>query len=162
MYEPLGRSPRILLVDDDEADQLSTKRAFNQTQMQCDLYITSNGQEALDYLYHQGIYQDLASSPRPDLILLDLNMPKLDGREVLAKIMADEQLKSIPIIVLTTSTQEEDILTSYQLGCSSYITKPIGVNKFMDIIEGILHYWFNIIALPKKHVIQEYTSIDWS
>ncbi len=140
----------ILLVDDDEDDQIATKRFFSKGKLENKLYIVDDGEEALDYLHHRGKYKDLESSPIPDLILLDLNMPKLDGREVLSRISKDEKLRRIPVIVFTTSSQEEDVVKSYELGCSSYITKPVGSENFSKVVKLVEQYWFDLVILPPK------------
>lgn len=150
MSEIEMRPAVILLIDDDEADQIATKRSLKAGKIRNELYFANNGEEALDYLYRRGKFEDPASSPWPDIILLDLNMPRMDGREVLTEIEKDEKLRTIPVIVLTTSDQEEDILKSYQLGCRSYITKPVGATNFAKVINELEHYWFQVVVLPPK------------
>ena len=127
-----------------------TKRALRGSKMRNSLYIANDGEEALDYMYRRGAYENPKSSPRPDLILLDLNMPKLDGRAVLKQIKSDPELRQIPVIVLSTSSQEEDILRSYDLGVNSYITKPTHMDGFIKAIQEIESYWFNLVVLAKK------------
>lgn len=111
--------------------------------------IVEDGEEALDYLLHRGKYSDPESAAKPDLILLDLNMPKIDGKEVLNQIRANKDLQCIPTVILTTSKQEEDILRSYKMGANSFITKPVTMDKFIEIIQKMEEYWFQIVVLPQ-------------
>lgn len=143
-----SRSAIILLVEDDLEDQRLTKRAFKASKLRNEVYTVNDGEEALDYLYHRGAYASPGVAPRPDMILLDLNMPKLDGRAVLDTIKQDPKLRSIPVVVLTTSSQEEDIARSYELGVNSYITKPVRMEGFLEAIKALEHYWFNLVVLP--------------
>jgi CheY-like chemotaxis protein len=138
----------VLLVEDDAGDQELTRRALTEGLLRVDLRIVSNGEEALNYLYHRGQHGDPARSPAPDLVLLDLNMPGLDGRDVLRVVKADEALKSLPIVVLTTSRLEADILRSYDLGCNSFVTKPVGVEGFVRAVQDLGAYWFELTTLP--------------
>jgi len=147
-----GVEPRtavILLVEDDPEDQRLTQRALKTSKLRNKLFTVSDGEEALDYLYRRGPFAAPDAAPRPDLILLDLNMPKLDGRAVLKRIKEDRDLRCIPVVVLTTSSQEEDILRSYKLGVNSYITKPVRMDGFIQAIRDIQHYWFNLVVLPQ-------------
>lgn len=144
------REAVILLVEDDPADQRITQRAFERGRLRNKLHIVPDGAEALDYLYRRGKYEDPKLSPRPDLILLDLNLPKLSGRDVMEELNADPSLKRIAVTVLTTSAQEEDIIQSYDLGVNSYITKPVTWEGFMKVVETIEEYWFEIVELPPK------------
>lgn len=139
----------ILLVDDDPGDQELTRRALSNDVYKTRLSVVSDGEEAMEYLTHSGRYEDPATSPTPDLILLDLNMPKMGGKEVLEKMREYPKLASVPVVVLTTSRQEEDILRSYQLGCNSFITKPVDIDKFVDLIRQLETYWFKLVALPR-------------
>ena len=143
-----GRRAVILLAEDDPGDQELTRRALQKDALRADLNIVQNGEEFLDYLYRRGEFADPAASPRPDLILLDLNMPKLNGREALAQIKQHKELGRIPVIVLTTSQQEIDILQSYDLGCSSYIQKPVDVEQFIQVVRTLGTYWFEVVTLP--------------
>lgn len=143
-----GRPAVILLAEDDRADQVLTRRALERGKLKNDLYIVEDGEEALDYLLRRGKYVNPEDSPRPDLVLLDLNMPKLDGREVLAEIKRHESLRNLSVIVLTTSSQDEDVLRSYDLGVSSYITKPVSMEQFVSVIQTIQEYWFEVVVLP--------------
>ena len=136
------------MVDDDEDDRLLLTEAFEESRLLNQLYIVEDGEQLLDFLYHRGAYADPAISPRPGLILLDLNMPKKDGREALKEIKADPDLNLIPIVVLTTSKAEEDIYTSYKLGVSSFIVKPVTFNKLIEMIQTIGRYWLEIVELP--------------
>ena len=143
-----GRPAVILLAEDDPADQKITKRALKEAKIHNDLHIVENGEEALDYLQRKGKYEDPALSPAPDLLLLDLNMPKLDGRQVLERIQKISDLHRIRIVVLTTSNQEADILKSYDLGVHSYITKPVDFDQFRHVVKTLGEYWFQIVVLP--------------
>ncbi|NIA16582.1 MAG: response regulator [Nitrospiraceae bacterium] len=138
----------ILLVEDDPEDQKLTRRALRTSHLRNKLYVADDGEQALDYLCRRGAFADPEVSPRPDLILLDLNMPKLDGRAVLARLKEDPDFRCIPVVVLTTSAQEEDILRSYELGVNSYITKPVHMEGFIRAIRDLEHYWFNLVVLP--------------
>lgn len=144
------RDAVILLVDDDPGDQELTRRALlHDVQPSC-LHVVNNGEEALDYLLRRNAFQDPMTSPRPNLILLDLNMPKIDGKQVLEQISNHPHLRTIPVVVLTTSQEETDIARSYKLGCNSYITKPVDIEQFTEAVRQIGAYWFNLVALPKK------------
>ena len=114
------------------------------------LFVVDDGEQALDFLYHRGEFSDADASPRPDLILLDLNMPKLDGRSVLKVVKQDPGLRSIPVVVLTTSSQEEDILRSYELGVNSFIAKPAIFDELVSMMKVIDRYWFGTVILPPK------------
>lgn len=151
MTEDSGRTANILLIEDDQEDQWATKRAFSKGRLRNTLYIVDNGAEALDFLYNRGNYEDKRQFPRPDIILLDLNLPVLDGRAVLTEIKESAALRALPVIVLTTSTQEEDILRSYNLGVNSYISKPVDFEKFIAIIQELSHYWLELVVLPPSH-----------
>lgn len=142
-----GRSIEILLVEDNAADVRLTEEALRDGQLLNRLHVARDGAEALDFLEGKGAYSDV---PRPDLILLDLNLPKKDGREVLAKIKGDDGLKSIPVVVLTTSSAEEDILQSYNLNANCYITKPVDFEQFLNVVKAIECFWFNIVVLPPQ------------
>ncbi len=140
-----SRPPDILLVEDNEHDVVLTREGFRQAQLAVNLHHVENGEQCLEFLRKQGAY---AAVPTPDLILLDLNMPVMDGREVLAELVRDDQLKHLPVIILTTSAEEKDVLSMYQLRCSSYITKPVDFNQFLRVIQGIGQYWFTVVVLP--------------
>lgn len=138
----------ILMADDDPDDCMLAKEALAETCLANELYFVSDGEELLDYLYHRGKYAQLGSAPRPGLILLDLNMPKKDGREALKEIKADPNLRYIPIVVLTTSKAEEDIHRSYDLGANSFIVKPVTFSSLVEVMKTLRKYWFEIVELP--------------
>jgi CheY-like chemotaxis protein len=142
----------ILMADDDEDDCMLAREALAESRLANDLYLVRDGEELIDYLHQRGQYTDLKLAPRPGLILLDLNMPKKDGREALREIKADPQLKHIPVVVLTTSKAEEDIYRSYELGANSYITKPVTFASLVEVMRTIGKYWFEIVELPLQSV----------
>jgi CheY-like chemotaxis protein len=142
----------VLMADDDADDRLMAQEAFEEAHLVNPLYFVENGEELLDYLYHRGRYTAAEAAPEPGLILLDLNMPKKDGRQALQEIKADATLRHIPIVVLTTSKAEEDILRTYDLGVSSFITKPVTFDGLVDLVKGLMHYWFEIVTLPPQRV----------
>jgi CheY-like chemotaxis protein len=144
-----GRTPiTILLADDDEEDRLMTKEALTESRLANDVRFVADGEELTDYLFGRGGYADPADAPTPGLILLDLNMPKKDGREVLAEIKSEPRLRQIPVVVLTTSKTEEDIVRSYELGVNSFITKPVTFEGLVAAMTVFTQYWFEIVALP--------------
>jgi CheY-like chemotaxis protein len=138
-----------LLAEDDPGDQELTRRALEEDVLRVDLRIVSDGEEALDYLFQRGDYSEAEAAPRPDLILLDLNMPKRTGREVLEVLKASPDLCRIPVVVLTTSQQEADIVATYDLGCNSYVQKPVELDQFIDVVRKMGNYWFEIVTLPR-------------
>jgi two-component system response regulator len=140
----------ILIVEDSPEDYEATVRAFRKSGLINSICRCENGEEALDYLYRRGVYADPEKSPRPGLILLDLNMPGLDGRGLLTVIKNDCNLKKIPVVVLTTSTDERDIEKCYDEGANSYIHKPVDLNGLMIAIQRLRDYWFEIVILPKE------------
>ena len=140
----------ILMADDDEDDRLMAKEALEEARLANTINFVEDGQELLDYLYRVGAYTDPDDAPRPGLILLDLNMPRMDGREALKLIKADPDLRLIPVVVLTTSKAEEDIYRTYDLGVSSFITKPVSFEGLVDIMKTLAVYWFTIVQLPKR------------
>ena len=148
MHSELARSRpvEVLLAEDNDNDVELTRQGFKRTKLLLNLHRVRNGEECLAFLRKQGEY---ANAPTPDLILLDLNMPKMDGREVLAEIVADENLKSLPVVVLTTSEEGEEILKLYKLRCSSYIIKPVDFEQFLRVVRSITEYWFTVVVLPK-------------
>ena len=148
MVERNTKRAVVLLAEDDPGDQELTRRALQEDVLRTTLYVVSDGEETMDFLLRRGDYDKPAAAPRPDLLLLDLNMPKLDGRQVLQQIRKDEGLRSLPVVVLTTSKQEEDIIRSYELGCNSFITKPVGVEAFMRTVRELGSYWFELVTLP--------------
>ena len=137
----------VLLVEDDPGDVLMTKEAFNEHKVRNRLNVVSDGAEALAYLRREGPYADAV---RPDLVLLDLNLPRRDGREVLAEIKNDETLHQIPVVVLTTSEAEEDILCSYQLHANAYVTKPVDFDRFINVIRQIDEFFVTVVKLPPR------------
>lgn len=141
----------ILVADDDEEDRMLTSQALEESRVINDLRFVEDGDELLDYLYRRGRYADAETSPRPGLILLDLNMPRRDGREALREIKADADLRRIPIIVLTTSKAEEDIYRTYDLGANSFITKPVHFESLVAIMKEIGRYWIEIVELPRDN-----------
>jgi two-component system response regulator len=138
----------ILMAEDDADDRLLIQEAFRKSRLNNDLFFVQDGQDLMDYLRRQGRYTTPASSPRPGLILLDLNMPRKDGREALQEIKADPGLRMIPAVVLTTSKAEEDILRSYDLGAAGYITKPVTYEGLVKVVRVLGKYWLEIVELP--------------
>jgi CheY-like chemotaxis protein len=138
----------ILMADDDADDRQLTQEAFDEARLVNDLRFVENGVELMDYLRHRGKYSDPASSPYPAIILLDLNMPKKDGREALKEIRTDPALRSIRVVILTTSKAEEDIVRSYDLSATSYITKPVTFAGLVEVIKALGKYWLEIVELP--------------
>lgn len=143
-----AKSIIILMADDDEDDRLMTKEALEEARLANELRFVVDGEELLDYLYRRGKYMSPVDSPRPGLILLDLNMPKKDGREALREIKADPDLRRIPIVVMTTSQAEVDIYRSYDLGVNSFITKPVSFDGLVYVVTMLAQYWFQIVRLP--------------
>ncbi|MEV0729441.1 response regulator [Polymorphospora sp. NPDC051019] len=144
-----GRSPiEVLLVEDDPGDVLMTQEAFEEHKLRNRLQVVSDGAEALAYLRREGKYADAVV---PDLILLDLNLPRRDGREVLAEIKKDEQLCRIPVVVLTTSQADEDILRSYQLHANAYVTKPVDFERFIAVVRQIDEFFVSVVKLPPRN-----------
>lgn len=138
----------ILLADDDEDDRRLSIDALKKNHLANDLHCVEDGEELMDYLKRRGRFSNPADSPRPGLILLDLNMPRKDGREALAEIRADPELRRIPIVVLTTSQAEEDVLSTHDLGVNSFITKPVTFDGLVKVMNTFGHYWFEIVTLP--------------
>ncbi len=137
----------ILLVEDNEGDIGLVEEVFQEAKIRNNLYVAEDGEEAMLFLRREGEFSD---SPRPDIILLDLNLPKKDGREVLKEIKEDDSLKRIPVVVLTTSKAEEDILKSYDLHANSYISKPVDFDQFIRVIKSIEDFWLDVVKLPSK------------
>ena len=140
----------ILLADDDADDRMMVQDAFTESRITNDLRCVNDGEELMDYLLRRGKFSDPAMSPMPGLILLDLNMPRKDGREALKEIRADERLRRIPIVVLTTSQAEEDIYRTYDMGVNSYITKPVTLVSLVELMKILSTYWFEIVRLPES------------
>ena len=140
-----GQPVEILLVEDNEGDARLAREAMLESKMRNTLHHVSDGEEAMAFLRRIGKYAD---APRPSLILLDLNLPKMDGREVLAKIKSDDELRHIPVVILTQSSAEEDILASYDLHANCYITKPVDLTQFIKVVRSIDDFWLTIVRLP--------------
>jgi CheY-like chemotaxis protein len=138
----------ILMADDDADDRRLTQEAFEEGRLINDVRFVENGEQLLEYLRRQGQYAPPADAPRPGLILLDLNMPRKDGRTVLKELKTDPELRQIPVVVLTTSKADEDIYKSYDLGVNSYIVKPVTFEALVDILQTLEKYWFEIVELP--------------
>ena len=146
---PKQKSIVILIADDDAEDRMLVKDALDEGRLKNDIHFVENGEELVDYLHNRGRFSDKDKFPTPGLILLDLNMPKKDGREALKDIKNDPHLRLIPIVVLTTSKAEEDILRTYDMGVSSFITKPVTFTALVDVMKTLSKYWFEIVELPK-------------
>ncbi|WP_013629236.1 response regulator [Rubinisphaera brasiliensis] len=140
-----GRPAEILLVEDDENDVFITRRGFQAAKLAVNLHHVENGKECMQFLRREDRYAD---APTPDLVLLDLNLPVMDGREVLAEIVKDKRLCQIPVVILTTSEAEHDLLDTYRLRCSSYVTKPVDFHQFQKVVQQISDYWFTVVVLP--------------
>ena len=148
-----NQNPRpvtLLLAEDDPDDCLLARQALEKSRLDNDLRCVEDGEELLDYLRRRGKYADPKQSPRPGLILLDLNMPRKDGREALREIKSDPRLRAIPIVALTTSKSEEDVVRTYNLGVNSYITKPVRFSALVEVMQAIGKYWFEIVELPGR------------
>jgi chemotaxis family two-component system response regulator Rcp1 len=142
-----GRPVEILLVEDNPGDVRLTREALKDAKVLNNLSVVGDGEEALDFLHRRGRY---TSAPRPDLILLDLNLPRKDGREVLEEIKKDDSLMVIPVVVLTTSKAEEDVIRSYKLHANCYIPKPVDFNRFMEVIRQLENFWLAVVRLPQE------------
>jgi CheY-like chemotaxis protein len=147
-----GRKPIvILLADDDEEDRMLACDALAESRLSNDITCVTDGEDLMDYLHRRGNYAPPVEAPRPGLILLDLNMPKKDGREALREIKSDPELRQISVVVLTTSKAEEDIYSSYDSGASSFISKPVTFEGLVEVMKGLGRYWFEIVDLPRQH-----------
>lgn len=147
----MGRDKRsvvIVVADDDEDDRLMVREALEEAHLANELRFVEDGEELLDYLRRQGRYAAPGAAPRPGLVLLDLNMPRKDGREALREIKADPDLRKLPVVVLTTSKADEDIRRTYDLGVNSFITKPVSFEALVEIVRTLGRYWFDIVELP--------------
>ena len=142
-----AKPAQILLVEDNPGDVRLTREAFKQGRIENDLHVVSDGTDALDFLYQRGEFED---APRPDLILLDLNLPRTDGEEVLEELKGDDSLRSIPVIVLTSSEAEEDIVRSYELHANAYLTKPVDPDEFIETVRAFEKFWFSVVRLPPE------------
>ncbi|HLF26002.1 MAG TPA: response regulator [Anaerolineae bacterium] len=147
-----GKPVRLLMAEDDPDDRALTQEAFEEARLGNGLDFVEDGEELLHYLRRTGKYTALRDAPLPGLILLDLNMPRKDGREALKEIKADPGLRRIPVVVLTTSKAEEDILRTYDLGVNSFITKPVTFEALVNIVRSLTRYWFEIVELPTERV----------
>jgi CheY-like chemotaxis protein len=143
-----GKMITILLADDDPDDRQLTHDAFMENRLANEFHAVEDGEELMDFLHRRGKYESLQGEPLPGLILLDLNMPRKDGREALKEIKADADLRRIPIVVLTTSKAEEDIVRTYDLGVNSYVTKPVTFKSLVELIKVLGNYWFEVVELP--------------
>jgi CheY-like chemotaxis protein len=147
MTESLLNVIDVLLVEDDPGDVLMTREAFEHHKLGNKLHVVEDGVEALKFLRREGEYAD---APRPGLILLDLNLPKKDGREVLGEIKSDEDLCDIPVVILTTSSAEQDVMRSYKLHANAYVTKPVNFNRFVEVVRQIDEFFVTVVTLPRK------------
>ena len=145
MIRNAGEPVEILLVEDNPGDYRLTKEALKEGKVYNNLHWSQDGVDAIDFLKRRGKH---ASAPRPDIILLDLNLPKKDGREVLFEIKGDEDLRKIPVVILTTSKAEEDVLKSYDLHANCYVTKPVDLDKFIVVVQSIDRFWLTVVTLP--------------
>lgn len=148
MSKEPGNPIVILMADDDPDDRLLTKDALEESRVLNELHFVEDGEELLEYLKREGKYADPATSPRPGLILLDLNMPKKDGRQALTEIKADPDLRRIPVVVMTTSSAEEDIFRSYDTGANSFVTKPVTFEQLVSLMRTLGRYWIEFVELP--------------
>ena len=145
---PIGKPITILYADDDPDDRLLTQEALKASRLANDMHFVDDGEELLEYLRREGRYGSDEAAPRPGIILLDLNMPRMDGREALAEIKRDARLRRIPVIVMTTSSAETDILRSYDIGASSYIVKPVTFDALVEVMRELGRYWLQLVELP--------------
>ena len=145
-----GKPVTILYAEDDPEDRMLVIEALKENRLANDLRIVEDGEELMDYLHHSGKYAKMGGSPFPGIILLDLNMPKKDGREALKEIKTDPKLRRIPVVVLTTSKAEEDVIRTYDLGINSFIVKPVTFDSLVDIVKTVGKYWFEIVELPRR------------
>ncbi|MFQ3476962.1 response regulator [Halonotius sp. F2-221B] len=143
----IDKPVEILLAEDNPGDVVLTRKALEQGKLANNLHVTTDGVDALEFLRQDGEYED---APRPDLILLDLNMPRKDGQEVLEELRADDELRRIPVVVLTSSESEEDIVRSYELNANAYLTKPVDFDGFVEIVNRLENFWFQVVKFPEK------------
>ena len=144
----------ILLAEDDPDDRMLTRRALVESRMETTVAAVTNGEELMQYLTREGAYGE-AEAPRPDLILLDLNMPRMDGREALREIKSDADLRRIPVVVLTTSEAEQDILQSYDLGVNAFVTKPVSFDALSEAMQSLSEFWFDLVKRPPERDANE-------
>ena len=147
MNANMGRAAEVLLVEDSPGDVRLTREALKEGKVRNNLSVVNDGVEAMEFLRRQGKYAD---APRPDIVLLDLNMPRKDGREVLAEMKSDDDLKRIPVVILTTSEAEQDILKTYELHANCYLTKPVDLEQFISIVKSVEDFWLTIVQLPRS------------
>ena len=147
MTDVSSKAVNILLVEDNEGDIFLTRKAFEKASFPHEIHIAKDGEEALDFVFQRGSF---AVKPRPDIIFLDMNMPKKDGKEVLKEIKEDESLRRIPVIVLTSSKAEQDVLKAYDLHANSYMVKPLDLGKFQETVQAIENFWFKAVVLPDE------------
>lgn len=138
----------VLLVEDSQSDQVIVQRALEDGKIECDLAIVNNGEEALRILRNESPFEDIGAYPKPDVILMDINMPVMDGKTALRAIRADETLKHIPVVMLTTSSRDKDVIESYELGVNAYLTKPVDNVAFVEAIAQLRQFWFELVTLP--------------
>jgi CheY-like chemotaxis protein len=143
----IDKPVEILLAEDNPGDVMLTRKALEQGKLANNLHVTTDGVDALEFLRQDGEYED---APRPDLILLDLNMPRTDRQEVLEELRADDELRRIPVVVLTSSESEEDIVRSYELNANAYLTKPVDFDGFVEIVNRLENFWFQVVKFPEK------------
>lgn len=143
-----GRKAVVLLAEDNEPDRRTVERGFVKARLAVRLLMVEDGEACLDYLFKQGRYADCQDCPRPDLLLLDLNMPKLDGLEVLRRIRADGELRSLPVVMLTTSDDEPVVVDAYARGVNAFITKPVDPGRFLDVVRKLGEFWFELVVTP--------------
>ncbi|HST63394.1 MAG TPA: response regulator [Longimicrobium sp.] len=148
MTDPAAQPLTILMADDDPDDRLLARLALERQGMHGVLRTVNDGEELLDYLHRRGAYTDAATSPRPHLVLLDLNMPRMDGREALHQLKSDPALRQIPVVVLTTSRSEEEVFRSYDLGANSFVTKPVTFDELVAVLQRLELYWLRTVSLP--------------
>lgn len=146
-YETKGNPVEILLVEDNAGDVRLTREALKDAKVLNNLHVARDGEEATEFLFRKGKHAD---APRPDIIILDLNLPRKDGREVLAEIKADKELKRIPVVILTTSKSEEDVLKSYNLHANCYVTKPLDLDQFIGVVKSIQDFWFTVVKFSNE------------
>jgi len=150
-----GRAAEILLAEDNDNDVELTRQGFKRAKLLVNLHRVRDGEQCMAFLRKQGQYAD---APTPDLILLDLNMPKMNGEHVLAEMLKDENLKGLPVVILTTSEQAEEVLKMYKMRCSSYIVKPVDFEQFLKVVRAITEYWFTVVVLPKAASTEKATA----
>jgi CheY-like chemotaxis protein len=147
-----GRTAEILLVEDNGNDVELTRQGFKRAKLLVNLHRVRDGEECMAFLRKQGKY---ANAPTPDLILLDLNMPKMGGEQVLAEMLKEDNLKSLPVVILTTSEQADEVLKMYKMRCSSYIVKPVDFDQFLKVVRAITEYWFTVVVLPRTDSVEK-------